>query len=398
LSLEILQGTAYRAVKGFASSDVERSFTRAHELCERLGDDRARIDVLRGLFSCYYARGALASARQLGEQVTSLGQKLNDSNSRMLGHWMLGCVTFWQGEYPTARRELEEAFSLYDPEEHRTKTLALQIDPGVNALFHLSCALWILGYPDQAVRTGDKAIHIARQLAQPVALAMALFFACRTRACCGHDEWVRRHLQELTDTTAKHGLGYLRSCARVLEAQALLEQNRCVACLEQIERAFSEFRSQEAGVALTWAMSMSASAYARLGRLEEGIAVIAEAFEAADRNGEHHWDAELWRLKGELLLLASARGESEAEASFRRAIDVARGQQAKSLELRASMSLARLLDRQDKTELARRTLGQVCDWFTEGFDTIDLRDARSALKLSARGQQQNMRGGDPSGE
>jgi predicted ATPase len=380
LGLEILRGTAYRAVKGFASSDAERSFTRARELCEQLEDIRGLIDARRGLFSCYYARGALASAREQGQEVASSGQKLNDSSSQMLGHWMSGCIMFWQGEFATARRELEQAYLLYDPNEQRGKTLALQIDPGVNALLHLSWSLWILGYPEQAVQTSDRAIRIARQLSQPYALAMALFFACATRACCGQDDSVRQQLDELKALTAEHGLQYLGSCARVLEAQALIAQDQCAASLELIDRAFAEFRAQEAAVGLPWAMSILAAAYTRLGRAKEGLAALSEAFWIVGRNGEHHWEAELWRLKGELMLLPAERDEVEAEACFRSAIDLAQRQAARSLELRATMSLAELLSSQRKAEPARRALREAYGWFKEGFDTMDLRNAGNILK------------------
>ena len=380
LGLEILRGAAYRAVKGFASSEVERSFLRARELSERIDDIARLIDARRGLFSCYYARGALGLAREEGQQVAALGERQNDRASQMLGHWMLGCVTFWQGEFPTARRELEKAFALYDPSEQRANTLALQIDPGVNALLHLSWTLWILGYPDQAVQTSEKAIATARQLAQPFALSMALFFACATRACCGQFASLRPFLDELKALADEHGLGYMTSVARVLEGQDLIARDECVAGLEQIGRAFSEFQAQEAGVGLPWAMSISATAYARLGKAKEGLATLAAAFAAADRNGEHQWQAELWRLKGELLLLPPVVDESEAEACFRRAAELARQQSARSLELRATLSLARLLARQGKTADAEALLAESFGGFAEGGETSDLRDAAVALR------------------
>ena len=378
LSLEVLRGAAYRAVRGFASSDAERSFARARALCEQLGDMRGMIDVRRGLFSCYYARGDLTSAREQGQQVASSGRAMNDSSSRMLGHWMLGCVTFWQGEFGTARRELEEAFSLYNPNEQRAKTLALQIDPGVNALCHLGWVLWILGYPDQAIETSDKALATARKLAQPFAVAMALFFACTTRACCGAPAAVRRLLDELTAVTAEHGLRYLGSCAHVLEGQALIAQDQFAAGLEQLDRAFSEFKAQEAGVGLPWAMSIAVEAHARLGRSQDALETLYKAFEAIARNGERHWEAELFRLKGEVLHSAPSADGVDAEACFRRAILLAREQSARSLELRATMSLARLLEREGKLELAHSLVHDASGWFTEGFDTTDMRDARIA--------------------
>jgi tetratricopeptide (TPR) repeat protein len=378
LALCVLRGTACRAINGFSSSEVEHCFSRAEALCRQLGDDRARIDVLRGLFSCYYARGALGRAGEQGKEVTALGERLSDLGSKMLGQWMLGCVAFWQGDYPSARSELERAYLQYNPAEQRAKTLALQIDPGVNALVHLGCTLWIMGYPDQALRTGDEGIRIARQLAQPFALAMALFFACRTRAGTGHYEWVRRHLEELIALTSKYELVYLGTSARVLQAQSLLEQNDARSCLDQIKRAFEELRTLEAGVGLPWARSISAAAYASLGMDAEGLRAIEEALELADRNGEHHWDAELFRLKGDLLL--STRNEAEALACFERATEVARQQQAKSLELRAALSLGRLLHDQGKAELGIGILARVYNWFSEGHDTVDVRESRLALQ------------------
>lgn len=379
IGLEILAGAAHRAVSGFASSQAERSFIRALGLCQRIGDIPRLIEARRGLFACYYARGALPLAREQGQHLAELGGRTGDTASRMLGHWMLGCVTFWQGEFATARSELETAFSLYDPEAQRTNTLALQIDPAVNALLHLSWTLWLLGYPEQALRTSEKAVKTARGLSQPFALAMALFWAGSTEACCGRQRSARRLLDELTAVTAEHGLGYLGSCARVLEGQYLIAHDRCAEGLQQIGSAFSEFKAQEAGVGLPWAISISATAYARLGQPNEGLAALASAFQAAVLNGERHWEAELWRLKGELLLLQKAADVSEAESCFRAAIDLAQRQAAKSLELRAATSLARLLASQGNTEPARRRLRQICDWFSEGSDTADLRNARRAL-------------------
>ena len=383
LELQILRGAAYRALKGFASSDTERAFARARELCQQLEDVPHLIEARRGLFSCYYARGALASARDESLAVAALGERSGDRGSRMLGRWMSGCVAFWQGDFGSARSELEEAFSLYDSRAQRANPLALQIDPGVNALFHLSWTLWILGYPDQAAAASAKAIETARRLAQPFALAMALFFACATRACCGHAAAVRQMLDELVALTAQQNLGYLGSCALVLEGQELIARGDAAAGLEHIGRAFSEFQTQEAGVGLPWAMSISSLGYAKLGRPKEGLAVLANAQAAVTRNGEHQWEAELARLKGELLLLPPLEQESQAEDCFRAAIQLARRQAARSLELRATMSLARLLARDGRNESAQRMLSDVHGWFGEGFDTADLRAAAAELQALA---------------
>ena len=375
LALEVLRGAAYRAIRGFASSDAERSFLRAQALGQKLGDARALIDVRRGLFSCYYARGALALAREQAEQVARAGREMNDSNSQMLGHWMLGCVTFWQGEFATARRELEEAYALYDPNEQRANTLALQIDPGVNALCHLSWVLWLLGFPDQAVQTSDKALATARELAQPFAVAMALFFACTTRASCGQHDAMRPLVDELTTVSAAHKLRYLGSCAHVLKSQSLIAHDHFAAGLEQIDRAFAEFAAQEAGVGLPWAMSFAVEAYTRMGRTDEALATLTKALAAVERSGERHWQAELLRLQGDLAETVGPADEAEAESCYRRAIAIARDQGAKSLELRATMSLARLLERQGKLAMARDLVREIRGSFAEGPPTLDMHAA-----------------------
>lgn len=370
LPLQVLRGAACRAVRGFASSDAERSFLRARDLCESLGEARAMIDVRRGLFSCYYARGALALARDQAELVALAGEAMSDAASKMLGHWMLGCVTFWQGEFATAQRELEQAYALYEPGEQRAKTLALQIDPAVNALCHLSWAHWILGYPDRALATSHDALAIARQLEQPFAVAMALFFACTTRACCGHHQAVRPLLDELKVVTSTYKLRYLESCARVLEAQALIAAGRYAAAVAEIGVAAGEFAAQEAGVGMPWALSIAVDAHARLGARDKAAGMLAMAFDAVRRNGEHHWEAELLRMQGELSL-----DDAQAQASFERAISLARMQSARSLELRAALSLARLFERQGKTDAARSLLRDTGNGFTDGFDTEDMRTA-----------------------
>jgi predicted ATPase/class 3 adenylate cyclase len=384
LNLQVVRGAAYRAAKGFASSEAERSFTRARELCERLGDTARLIDVLRGLYSCYYARGELGTARKLGERVLSLGQETDDADSCMLGHWMLGCIQFWQGEFSDTRHHLEQASSLYDHSGQRVKTLALQIDPGVNALFHLGWTLWILGYPEQAVSTSDRAITIARELSQPFALSMALFFACETRACFGHDAGTQALREELHALCAKYGLEYMSSCANVLEGQALIANNDNPAGLQRIDQAFDEFQRQEAGVGLPWAMSIAATAYRQLGKREEGLATIARAFAVVEKNGERQWEAELHRIKGELLLMEPGEDAGEAERCFQRAADLARRQNAKSLELRAAMSLARLEMRHGKESAAGRRLAEVYARFSEGRASTDLKEAAGLLEACGR--------------
>ncbi|NML16736.1 ATP-binding protein [Azohydromonas caseinilytica] len=337
LMLAMLGGAAHRALHGFASIHAERCFARALELSEKLGDVATQVDVHRGLFSWHYARGELGLARAQGQRVADIGNSSGDRAACMLGQWMLGSMSMWQGEFCAASRELELAVSLYRPEEHRLKTLAAQIDPGVNAMAHLSWVRWIAGDSDGAVEAGARAVHAARSLAQPYALTMALFFACAVRACRGEHDQAEPLLRELFAVTGEHRLDFLRACAWILRGQASIAADRCEDGLLAIERALSEFDELHAGIGQPWALAIAASGCSRLGRRDEALQKIAAAFAAIERHGERHWEAEVWRVKGELLWPSA-----QARGCLLRAADVAAQQSAGALRARALASLASL--------------------------------------------------------
>ena len=337
LMLAMLGGAAHRAVHGFASIDAERCFVRALELSEQLGDLATQVDVRRGLFSWHYARGELALARAQGQRVVEIGDSSGDRAACMLGQWMLGAMSMWQGDFASARRELELAVSLYHPEEHRLKTLATQIDPGVNALAHLSWVCWIGGDSDGAVEVSGRALHAARSLAQPYALTMALFFACAVRACRGEHDRAEPLIQELFALADKHRLGFLRACAWVLRGQASIAANHYQDGLVEIERALSDFDALRAGLGQPWALAIAATGCLHLGRRDEGLQRIAAAFAAIERHGERHWEAEVLRVKGELLWPGA-----EARGCLQCAAEVAAQQSAGALRARALDSLANL--------------------------------------------------------
>ena len=337
LMLAMLGGAAHRAVDGFASLDAERCFARALQLSEKLGDVATQVDVRRGLFSWHYARGELALARAQGQQVAAIGDSSGDRAARMLGRWMLGAMSMWQGKFAAARRELELALSLYHPQEHRLKTLAAQIDPGVNAMAHLSWVCWIDGDSEGAVDIASRAVDTARSLAQPYALTLALFFACAVRACRGEHDQAEPLLRELLAVTDEHGLTFLHACARVLRGQASIADGHYGEGLAEVGRALGDFDALHAGLGQPWALSIAASGCARLGRRDEGLQKIADAFAAIERHGERHWEAEVWRVKGELLWPSA-----EARVCLQRAAEVAAQQSAGALRARALASLASL--------------------------------------------------------
>jgi tetratricopeptide (TPR) repeat protein len=384
LLLRMIEGTAHRAVHGFASISVENSFARALTLCERLRETQQVVDVRRGLFSFYYARGELDRAQQQGEEVVRLSERSPDAlDTRVLGDWMLGVMAFWGGDFSLAQARLERAVSLYRSHAQSATALALQIDPGVNAWSHLTWVLWILGRPDAALQCGERAVATARELHQPLALAMAQFFSCATLACCGRYDALDAPLAELIAVTTEHRLGYLGSCAKVLRGQQLIARGLSEAGLAQARQALAEFGAQQAQLGLPWLLSIVALGHAGLEQPERALEVIDDALRAIERKGERQWAPEVWRLKAELLLRTGRHAEAQAHDALRLSLELARRQSAKSLELRAATSLAHMLMGRGEVAPARALLAPVRELFPANSDFVDV---RAADRLLAHGR------------
>ena len=377
LGCRIGRGAARRAVEGFASPGVEEDFAQARDLYARGAGTIAQLmDALRGLFACYYTRSDFRKAREQAERVLEYA---DSPPQLMMGNWMLGCVTLWQGQFVEARLRLETALQLYDPAVQRRETLDAQIDLEANAMLHLAWTLWFLGHPDQARARAEEAIALARGLGQPFALAMALFSACATRVCCGDDAEAGVLAEELRAVTVKYRIAYMSAACTVLEGHTAVARGDTTAGIERMRLALEEFRRQQAGLGWTFAISLPAAACAKLGQAEEGLALVAEAFEAAERNGDLFLKAELHRLEGDLLRAKSPTDLQGPINCYRQAAALATEQGAKSLELRALTSLARLDPVDDQVW---QRLQVLYDSFDEGHLTADLTAARALLECA----------------
>jgi tetratricopeptide (TPR) repeat protein len=378
LGLRFLSGSALWAARGFASPEVEQTFLRAQELAAEVGDAAQTVVALRGLFGCYYARGELSRALAQGEAVRAVAQKSGSRADLTVGHMEVGSILFWRGELDAARRELETAISLYDPAEQRARLLSTQIDPGANARYHLSWTLWTLGLPDQGLASADRAVEAGREISQPLTLAMALFWRAVVKLCRGEIAGAGADVAQLRAVTTEFHILYLGATTTVLEGALLIEQGQVEAGIARIEEAFAEFQRQKAGLGRPWTHALVAEGCRRAGMIAEGLAAIERAFASARAQGEAHWEAELHRLKGELLFAQAGADRCEALACVREAIAVARRQGARALELRAVTSLVRM----DAGADARARLGEVLAGFGEGFATRDLLEATRLLNES----------------
>jgi DNA-binding SARP family transcriptional activator/predicted ATPase len=379
LQLRLLTGGACWVTKGFASREVEHSFARARELAIDIDDVPRLFLALRGLAACHQARGELGRVKVQMEHMIALAQQHRSSGDLMWARMMLGLNLFWLGEFDASRSELKTALSIYDPVEQSAKTVSSQIDPGVLSGCYLGVALWMVGCPDQARDVSGRTLAQARRIGQPYSVAYALYGDAVVKLSRGDTEGASTGIAELRLLTGEHRIIYLAATATLLEAVLLVACGSAEDGVARIRQAQHEFNAQGAELGLPLTLSVEATGLFKLGRVEEALARIADGLAVVEKNGERHWEAELYRLKGEFLASLSASRHPEAEDCVRHGMQVARDQGATSLELRAASTLSELLHAGGDTRAAEHCLAPVYSRFTEGFDTADLLKARGIL-------------------
>ena len=399
LALHLALGAPLIATKGHAAPEVERVYARARALCQHMDETPQLFSVLRGLGLFYVVRANFQTARKLGEQLLTLAQHQQDAGLLLEAHFMLGTPLFYLGELAATRAHLEQGIALYDPRQHRAHAALYGQDTGVACLCFAAWTLGLLGYLDQALHRICDARALAQELSHPFSLIWALDFGAIVHQL--RREGLQTHERAETVVAMSHeqGFPFWESAGRCLRGWALLQEGQVDEAITQLHQGLSIRHGTGAELARPYFMAMLAEAYGKNGQHDEGRRVLAEALTVADAHGDRFWEAELYRLRGELLLqqtsgrqqadqappepstLAEAEQSvcSEAETCLQQALAIARRQQAKSLELRAAMSLARLWQQQGKRAEAYYLLTPIYGWFTEGLDTADLQEAKALL-------------------
>jgi predicted ATPase len=381
LVVQMTLGIALRATKGQAAPEVERLYTHAHELCERVGEPLQRFRVLWGLWMVHSNRGAYHPMLHVGEQLLSLAERLQDQDLLLEAHHALWASYFLGGELTAARPHFEQGLRLYEPQRHHTHAaLYSGHDPGVCCHQLAAPSLWLLGYPDQAVANSQAALALAHQLAHPYTLTLALCWAAELHHLRREALLTQARAEAAMTVAIDQGFPQYVAEATYLRGWALAESGQGEAGRAQIRQGLAAYQTTGTARDRPYSLALLAEASAKVRQTAEGLEALAEALATLDRSGVRWWEAELYRLRGELLLQHAVAQPEEAEACFQQALAVARRQQAKSLELRAAMSLARLWQRQGKRTEAGELLAEVYGWFTEGFDTADLQEARALLE------------------
>jgi DNA-binding winged helix-turn-helix (wHTH) protein/predicted ATPase len=394
LTLQVALGSLLGMTKGFAAPEVETAYVRARELCQQVEATPQLFWVLFGLCGFYVLRAELQTARGPAEQLLTMAQRTQEPALLGRAHYVLGCVLSSLGELTLALEHLEQGSALYDPQQRHSYRAGP--DSRVLCLSHAAFVLWLLGYPDQALKRSHEALTLARELSHSFSLATALNMATVLHQVRREIQAVQEWAEATITPSTEQGFAILLAIGTTLRGWALAEQGQGEEGIAQMRQGLVAYRATGTEVHRPYFLALLAEVYRKAGQIEEGLNALAEALATVHKTGERYYEAELYRLKGTLTLQSktsrkqvtgkskASRDKSEdtdpqAEACFLKAIEIARRQSAKSLELRATVSLARLWQNQGKKEEARQMLAEIYGWSTEGFDTADLKEARELL-------------------
>ena len=377
-------GWSLQAVKGYPASEAERAYTRALALCQQIEATPQRVSVLLGLWACRVVRAEFPLARELGEQLLTIAQDAPDTPVPTLAHMALGFTLFHRGELAAARRHLAQGVALYGGQTPLVATTYVGgvQDPKMLCLSYTARVLWLLGYPDQAVQQSQEALAHAHTLAHPFTLLHALTQGIMIHRWRGEMRQLQERSEAVRTLATEQGITYVAAVRTFYRGLWLLRHGQAQEGTAQMQQGLTAYRGMGARIELPYMLAQLAETYGSLGQSSAGLAILAEALALVETTGERWWEAELYRLQGELLWAQAGTPPSvgEVEACMQKALAIARHQQAKSLELRAAMSLSRLWQRQGKRTEAHALLAPVYGWFTEGFDTADLQEAKALLE------------------
>jgi len=411
LTLQIALGVSLMALKGWAAPEIGKTYARALELSRQHGSPAQQFQALFGLWVFSYTRAELHTARERADQLLELAHSLPDTALHMEAHHVVGNTLHRLGDLVEARTHLERGLALYDQPAHHSHVFQYGMDDRVTGLGYMAWVLWVLGYPDQAGQKNGEMLSWAQELAQPLCLAWALNATAWHHLFRRENHAAHERAEEQIALCGKYGFAQLAALGTIVRGWALASQDHAPEGIVQLQQGLAAVHRTGAAIGRPRYLALLAEAYGKVGQEAEGLSLLTDALETIHTTAERFWAAEVYRLKGVLTLQSktsprqvvskakaspdksvninaqpltpSTQAEADAEAYFHKAIEIARRQSAKSFELRAVLSLSRLWQRQGKKKKARQMLAEIYSWFTEGFDTKDLQEAKVLLDESA---------------
>jgi predicted ATPase len=379
LSLYIALDAALQMAKGYAAPEVEQAYTQARAWCQQVGETPELVPVLFGLWRFYLTRPQLHTAREIGDTLLRLAQRAEDPALVVVAHTALGVTWCFLGALLAARQHVEAGIARYTPDQRRAPAFRMGNDPGVGCRICTVWTLWLLGYPEQALARLHEALTLAHALSHPHSLAVARVWAAIVCQLRRDVPAVHEQAEAAATLATEQGFPHWAAAGTILRGWALAMQGQGEEGMAQVRQGIAAFRATGAALLVPYYCTLLADVADRLGHPADGLRALAEAHTLVEQQEERWWEADVCRLRGVLLLRQPGAPPAEAEAWLQRALDVARRQEAKSLELRAAMGLSRLWQEQGKRDKARELLAPIYAWFTEGFDTADLQEAKALL-------------------
>jgi len=370
-------GGVLQAVKGYGARETGAAYARARELWERLGSPAEFLHLPYGQSRCHADRGEFDLALRLGEDLLRLSHQRNDSSGLVLAHFSSGRTLMFTGRLASSRSHLEAALALYDPISHRSLVHVAGFGPQVVSQAQLGIVLLCLGFSDQALARSNVAIAEARRLAHPPSFAMSLSLATALLSLIGDDAALAERAGHLVAVATQQGFPFFRAQGTIYQGWVRVKNGDVAEGISLLRSGSAAFRAPGTSVWMPYYIALGATAYEIAGQIERSLAHLDDALQMVERTGERWFAAELNRHKGQLLL---RQGHAEAaEDLYCKALSIAREQEAKLWELRAAASLARLRRDQGRPDEARDLLAPIYGWFSEGFDTPDLKEAKALL-------------------
>jgi class 3 adenylate cyclase/predicted ATPase len=386
IKLQVALITSLIHVKGYAAPETKAATERASlliEQAEKLGeppeDPLLLFSILYSLWTSNYVAFNGDVMHELAAQFLALAEKQGATVPLMIGHRLMGSSLAWTGDIAEGRAHYDQAIALYDPVEHRPLATRLATDARVATLCFRSLALWVLGYPDGALTDAEHALTDAREIGQAANLMFALSHVFLTHIHCGKYPEASAQAEEVVALADEKSAPVWRAPGISAQGCLFALTDKGVAAIRLIDAGLAANRATGSTVWRPLHLSHLALAYANLGRFDDAARCVGEALTVAETTKERWWEAEINRIAGEIALRSCEGNAAKAQNYFKQALAVARQQRAKSWELRAAMSMARLWRDQGKRDEARELLAPVYGWFTEGFDTLDLKEAKSLL-------------------
>jgi predicted ATPase len=376
-ALQMGLGTPLIATRGYGAPEVGRAWGRALELSRQMGDPPQLWPAQSAIFQYYIMRAEHQTALEIAQQMAGAGERAGEELAFPFPRGALGISCFYLGDFEPARLHLEAMVVRYDREKHHTSAYVYGQDVGVLYLSYLAYALWFLGYVDQARERSQEAVGLAKALDHPFTLALALNLAGRLYSSCRDYSTTIALAEAAAKVAGERGFVFFQAAALGLQGWAHVTQGNLEQGEAEIQSSLATWQATGTQSHRSHFLTWLAEAAHKMGRVYEGLALLTEALALVEKTGERYYEAEIRRLKAEFMQWQGHL--SEAEAGFGDAIEVARRQGAKSLQLRATVSLCRLWQSQGRYEDTRLLLADIYEWFIEGFDTPDLVDARSLL-------------------